>query len=85
MKRMSVVNNAEATVAVVLGNIHPELGRRYVQGRMDAERGDITVATVMWVSMGVLMAGALGILIWNKVKAKEASIDLNTPAAGVGG
>jgi hypothetical protein len=79
------MKNFELTVAVVLGAIHPKLGEAYVQGRMDAERGEITVATVMWVSMTVLMAGALGLLIWNKIKAKESTIDLNTPAAGVGG
>ncbi len=75
----------EMTVAVVLGSIHPKLGESYVRGRMDVERGEVTVATVMWVSMTVLMAAALGVLIWNKIKAKEATIDLNSPAAGVGG
>ncbi len=84
MKTMFKNTTAEATVAVVLGSVHPELGRLFIQGRDDAERGDITVATVMWVSMVVLMAGAIGLLIWNKVKAKEQTIDLNTPAAGVG-
>jgi hypothetical protein len=84
MKNLSNISNAEVTVAVVLGSIHPALGRRFVQGRIDAERGDITISTVMWVSMGVLMAAAIGVALWTKVKAKENSIDLNTPAAGVG-
>lgn len=81
----NMLQSFETTVAVVLGSIHPSLARRYLEGRADAERGEITVGTVMWVSMTVLMAAALGVLIWNKVKAKESSIDLNTPAAGVGG
>jgi hypothetical protein len=79
------MNQMELSVAVVLGSIHPALGRRFLQGRSDAERGEVTVATVMWVSMTVLMAAALGLLIWNKIKAKEGTIDMNTPAAGVGG
>jgi hypothetical protein len=76
------MNQMELSVAVVLGSIHPALGRRFLQGRSDAERGEVTV---MWVSMTVLMAAALGLLIWNKIKAKEGTIDMNTPAAGVGG
>jgi hypothetical protein len=75
-------NSAEATGAVILASVHPELARRYIQGRTDAEQGEITVATVMWVSMTALMAAALGVLIWNKIKAKEATIDLNTPVGG---
>lgn len=38
----------------------------------------------MWASMAVLMAAALGVIIWNKVRTKGNAIDLDTPAAQVG-
>jgi UDP-N-acetylmuramyl pentapeptide phosphotransferase/UDP-N-acetylglucosamine-1-phosphate transferase len=77
------LNTFDAFAAAMLGMIHPALGRRFEQGRDDAERGDISVAMVMWVSIAVLMAAGLGLLVWNKVKAKEATTG-NYDTTGIG-
>lgn len=81
---MTTLSTLEAHLALVLSSIHPRLGASYLRGRDDLERGEVTVATVMWASMAVLMAAALGVIIWNKVKAKGNAIDLDAPASAVG-
>lgn len=81
---MQQLSNLELHIATVLSTIDPRLGASYLQGRDDLERGEVTVATVMWASMAVLMAAALGVIIWNKVRTKGNAIDLDAPAAQVG-
>ena len=81
---MNQLATLELHIATVLSAIHPRLGASYLRGRDDLERGEVTVATVMWASMAVLMAAALGVIIWNKVKTKGNAIDLDAPAAPVG-
>jgi hypothetical protein len=73
------LNVFDTMVAAQLGLIHPALRRRFVQGRRDAERGDVSVSMVMWVSISVLMAAAVGKIIWDKVRDKANAIDVNTP------
>ncbi len=81
---LAAFDSLDLIVATTLSGLHPSLGRLYVQGRHDAEHGEVSVATVMWASMAVLMAAALGVIIWTKIRAKGNAIDLDTPAAGVG-
>ena len=81
---MNTTTTLEYHLAAALSSVSPSLGARFLQGREDAERGEVTVATVMWASMAVLMAAALGVILWNKIKAKGNAIDLDAPAAPVG-
>jgi hypothetical protein len=73
------LNVFDTMVGAQLGLIHPALSRRFVQGRRDAERGDVSVSMVMWVSISVLMAAAIGKIIWEKVRDKAKAIDVDTP------
>ncbi len=80
---MSVVDTITTATMGTLGGIHPRLANSYAAAVNDAEHGEITVGTVIWASITILMAGGLGLIIWGKVKAKGNAIDLDAPT-GIG-
>ena len=63
----------------IIGTFSPSLAARLAKGWDDAERGEITVAAVVWAGVVIAIAIAAGAVILTKTKTKASSLDLDQP------
>ena len=66
-------------VLAIIATINPTVAATLAKGWDDTEKGEITVAAVVWTGVVIAIAIAAGAVILSKTKAKASSLDLDQP------
>jgi hypothetical protein len=75
----------------VVGGISPATSRSIARAWDDVEhrdeRGEVSISTIMWVAIGIVLAVSAGAILLTKTKTKAGNLDLdqNQAPTGVGG
>jgi hypothetical protein len=66
-----ITNSFVATVGVA----SPRSARFLGKGLNDAERGEVTVATVVWAALAITLAVAVGVILLRAVTTKANTVE----------